>query len=76
MNPVLADLQLIGRQKPDLEPGVIARQERDAVVGGVGHLPTQDAGPETRETERVARVEAECDEVGSHAAPRLRSADS
>ena len=56
------------------EPGVIARQERDAVFGGVGYLPAKDAGPETRETEGVDRVEAECDEVGkpSHSAPPIR----
>ena len=63
---VLAGLLLLGRKKSDPEPGVIARQERDAVVGVVGHLPAQDAGPEARETERVVRIEAERDEVRSH----------
>ena len=50
------------------EPGVVARQERDAVVGVVGHLPAQDAGPEARETGRVVRIEAERDEVRGHPA--------
>ena len=59
---VLAGLLLLGWKKSDPEPGVIARQERNAVVGVVGHLPAQDAGPEARETERVVRIEAERDE--------------
>src|SRR6266498_4234428 len=71
-----AGLLLQGRDKPDPEPGVIARQEGDAVVGIVGHLPAQDAGPEARETERVVRIEAERKKVRSHPAPHLRSADS
>ena len=73
---VRAGLLLLGRKKSDPEPGVIARQERDAVEGVVGHLPAQDAGPEARETERVVRIEAEREEVRSHPAPHLRSADS
>ena len=63
---VLAGLLLLGRQEPDPEPGVVTRQERDAVVGVVGRLPAQDAGPEARETERVVRVEAERDELRGH----------
>jgi hypothetical protein len=53
---VLAGLLLLGRSKSDPEPGVIARQERDAVVGVVGHFPAQNAGPEARETRRVVRI--------------------
>ena len=66
MHLVRAGLLLLGREEPDPEPGVVARQERDAVVGVVGHLPAQDAGPEAREDDGVVRVEAERDEVGSH----------
>src|SRR5262249_53608830 len=71
---VLADLLLLSRKKSDPEPGVIARQKRNAVLGVVGHLPAQDAGPEAGETERVVRIEAEREEVTSHSAPHLRSA--
>ena len=35
------------------ERPAIARQERDAVMGVVGQLPAQDAGPRLRKTERV-----------------------
>jgi hypothetical protein len=57
---VLAGLLLLSWTKSDPEPGVIARQERIAVLRiVVGHLPAQDAGPETCETERVVRIEAE-----------------
>jgi hypothetical protein len=73
---VLAGLLLPSWKKSDPEPSVIARQERNAVWGVVGHLPAQDAGPEARETERVVRIEAEREEVTSHSAPHLRSADS
>jgi len=73
---VLAGLLLLGVDESDPEPGVIARQERDAVMGVVGHLPAQDAGPEARETERVVRIEAERDELRSHSSPHLRSANS
>src|SRR5215510_7294403 len=73
---VLADLLPRSWKKSDPEPGVIARQERNAVLGVVGHLPAQDAAPEARETERVVRIEAEREEVTSHSAPHLRSADS
>src|SRR5215475_13397838 len=73
---VLASLLLLRWKKPNPEPGVIARQERNAVLGVVGHLPAQDASPEACETERVVRIEAEREEVTSHSAPHLRSADS
>ena len=63
-------LLLLGRKKPDPEPGVVARQERDAVaevVGHlVGHLPAQDAGPEARQTKRIVRIEAERVDVRNH----------
>src|SRR3954467_10899515 len=36
---VLAGLLLLSWKKSDPEPGVIARQERNAVLGLVGHLP-------------------------------------
>ena len=68
---VLAGLLLLGREKFDPEPGVITRQERDAVVGVVRHFPAQDGGPETCETQRFVRIEAERDEVRSHPAPHL-----
>ncbi len=35
----------------------------------------QEAGPEARETQRVVRIEAEREELSSHLAPHLRSAD-
>src|SRR5258708_5157052 len=74
---VLAGLLLLSWKKSDPEPGVIARQERSAVLGAVaGHLPAQDPGPEARETERVVRIEAEREQMTSHCAPHLRSADS
>src|SRR6266511_3016113 len=72
---VRAGLLLLGRQKSDPEPSVTARQECDAVAGVVGQLPVQDAGPEARETQRVVRIEAHREEVSSHPAPHLRSAD-
>ena len=75
MHLVLADLLLTSWKKLDLEPGVIARQERNAVLGVVGHLPTQDAGPEARETERVVRIEGECNQVTSQFVPHFQSAD-
>jgi hypothetical protein len=56
---VLAGLLLLSWKKPDPEPGVIARQERNAVLGVAGHLPAQDAGPEARETGRVVCIEAD-----------------
>jgi hypothetical protein len=71
---VLADLPLLSCKKTDFEPGVIVGQERNAVVGIVGHFPAQDAGPEARETERVVRIEAEREELTSHSVPHLRSA--
>src|SRR5262245_19671377 len=73
---VLAGLLLLSWQKSDPEPGVTARQKRNAVLRVVGHLPAEDAGPEARETEGVVRVEAEREEVTSHSAQHLRSADS
>src|SRR3954463_9176571 len=76
VHPVLAGLLLPSREKSDPEAGVIARQERDAVVGLVGRLPAQDAGPEARQTERVVRIEAERDKAARHPASHLRSADS
>ena len=65
---VRAGLLLPGRKKSDPEPGVVARQERDAAVGIVSHLPAQDAGPEARQTERIVRIEAERVNVRSHPA--------
>lgn len=59
-------LLLLSWKKSDPEPGVIARQERDAVLGVVGHLPAQEACPEARETERVVRIDAEREELTSH----------
>ncbi len=73
---VLAGLLLLSRKKPDPEPGVIARQQRDAVLGVVGRLLAQDAGPETRQKERIVRIETEREEVTRHPAPHLRPADS
>src|SRR5690348_14729443 len=52
---VLAGLLLLSWQKADTEPGVIARQQRDAVLGAACQFPAQDAGPEARETRRVVR---------------------
>ena len=49
---VRAGLRLLGREEPDPEPGVVVRQERDAVVGVVDHLPAQDAGPEAARDRR------------------------
>jgi len=44
VHPVLAGLLVLAQEKSDPEPGVIARQERDAVVVAVvGRLPAQDA---------------------------------
>ena len=48
----------------------------DAVVGIVGHLPAKDAGPEVCEKERIVRIEAEGEEMRSHPAQYLRSADA
>src|ERR1035438_1396555 len=65
---VLAGLLPISWKEPDPEPGIIARQQRDAVLGAAGHLPAQDTGPEARETHRVVRVEAEREKVTRHSA--------
>jgi hypothetical protein len=73
---VLAGLLRLGRNKSKPEPGVIARQERYAVLRVVGHLPAQDAGPEARETDRVVRIKTQREELRSHRSPHLRSADS
>jgi hypothetical protein len=73
---VRADLLLLRREEPDHEPGVVAGQQGDALLGIVGRLPAQDAGPEACEKERVDGIEAEREEVGSHLAPKLRSAES
>jgi len=72
---VQAGLLLLSRKKPDPEPGVIARQQRNAVFGVAGHLPAQHAAPEARQTGRVIRIEAERQELTSHPAPHLRFAD-
>ena len=45
-------------------------------IGALACDGSQDVGPEARETERVVRIEAEREEVRSHPAPHLRSADS
>src|SRR5215203_4228706 len=76
VDPVLTDLLLLSRLKPDPEPDAIARREDDAVVGVVDDLPAPDAGPKAREPEHIVRIEAERDEVQRHPAPHLRSADS
>jgi S-adenosylmethionine-dependent methyltransferase len=65
---VLTGLLFPSRKKSDPEPGVITRQERNVIVGIIGHLPTQDARPEPRKTERVVRIEAEREEVRRHPA--------
>jgi DNA-binding transcriptional regulator YiaG len=72
---VLAGLLLLGWKEPDPEPGVIARQQRNAVLGVVGHLPAQHAAPEARETDRAVGIKAEREQVTRHSAPHLRSAD-
>lgn len=48
-----------GELRRKLLPGSMTRQEGDAVVGIVGRLPAQHAGPEVREAERVVRAGAE-----------------
>jgi hypothetical protein len=70
---VRAGLLLLGRKEPEPEPGVIARQDREAVVGDVGHLPAQHTGPESREPERGVRIEGEREEVRGHPALHSRS---
>src|SRR5258708_40030276 len=72
---VLAGLLLVSWKKSNPEPGVIARQQRNAILGVLGHLPAQDTGPEARDPQRVVRIEAEREEVTGHSAPHLRSAD-
>jgi hypothetical protein len=64
-----ARLRLLGRQKPDPEPGVIARQQRKA-VGAVVRLPAQDAAPEVCEQARVVGIEAERKKVTAHEASK------
>jgi hypothetical protein len=73
---VLAGLLLQGRTKPDPEPGVIARQECNAVLGTVRHLPAQHPAPKARETDRPVRSEADREQATSHSAPHLRPGDS
>src|SRR6185437_8316495 len=53
-------------KEPDPEPRVIARQERNAVAGVVGHLPAQHPAPEARETKRVVRIDAHRQELAGH----------
>ena len=62
---------LLGWKKPEPEPGVTAWQEGKAVVGVVGYLPAQHAAPEARQTKRVVRIEANCQELTSHPATHL-----
>jgi hypothetical protein len=64
---------LLSRKKPEPEPGVIARQERNDIVRLAGHLPPEHAAPETRQTKRVVRIEANCQELTRHPAPHLRA---
>ena len=42
-----------------------------AAVGVVGYLPAQHAAPEARQTKRVVRMEANCQELTSHGATHL-----
>ncbi len=65
---VLSDLLLLGWRKADREPEVIARQEWDAVVRILGHVPAQDGSPEVRETARVVRIDRERVQITSHRA--------
>ena len=69
---VQAGLLLLGWKEPEPEPRVIARHERNATVGVLGHLPAEHAAPEARQTKRVVRIEADCQELTSHPAPHLR----
>ena len=46
VHSVLTGLLLLGRMKSDLEPGVVALQERDAGGWLAGYLPAQDTSPE------------------------------
>jgi hypothetical protein len=59
---VRAGLLRLGLDESKAELRVVAGQDRVAVLRVVGQLPTQDAGPEAREPERVVRVEGERDE--------------
>ena len=71
---VQAGLLLLGWKKSKTEPGVIAWQERDVVVGVVGYLPAEHAAPEPCQTKWVVRIEANCQKLTSHRAQHLRSA--
>jgi len=69
---VQAGLLRLSRKKPEPEPGVSARQERNDIVRLVGHLSPEHAAPETRQAKRVVRIEANGQELTSHPAPHLR----
>ena len=69
---VLAVLLLLSWKKPEAESGVVARQERNAVVRVVGHLPAEHAAPEARRRERSFESKRTCQELTGHPAPYLR----
>jgi hypothetical protein len=62
---VRAVLLPLGTQESHPKSGVVARHERDA-VDSLDEVPTQDTGPEAPQAERVARIEAKCNEVAGH----------
>ena len=73
---VRSSLLLLSCLKSDPEPGVIPGQQCDHRASVVCNLPTQDSGPELRETVRIVGVEAERDEVRGHPVQHLPSAGS
>ena len=68
---VLAGLLLLSEKKSEPEPGVIPRQERNAILEALSHLLAEDAGPEARQTDGVVRIKAERNKATSHSAPYL-----
>jgi hypothetical protein len=76
MDAVLARLLPRDPQEDDAEPGAVRRHETDLIWGFDVHLPTQRIGPEVRQTERVVRIETECDEPRRRSALHHRPAES
>src|SRR5262245_56805541 len=73
---VRAILPLQSWKKSHLEPGVIPRHERNAILRVFDYLPVQKVTPEAREAERVIRIEGHRDEVTRHYVLHRRSAES
>lgn len=66
VNLVRPGLLLLARNEPQPEPGVVTRQQRHPAASVVDHLPAENAGPETRDTGRIVRIERQREKLRSH----------